>query len=410
MKIIIIAIILILAGCGGYADEFVGLAEEDFEISEILEVLETSGVFENEENEENEENAEPDEPPIPAGPEVPLGPAMIVVVMEVEEVLGNNPWFSLTDEQLADLTALPVFVNPLLDGAIRDGAADISTEQATAVVQNLADFFGHTIHEWYIDDGLNLFIWAELGNNGETGSITFTSNNISLGVWLNDFRIFEHENGETSPLYPNNLATTHDELAAAVQYMFDYLNLADFWGADGVRLSVTYSHMIIPPFDAMRNIHAFAAPSNSAVSAANAANAIEEILSYNFRRISIAQFGDTLSIWFDLPDLAMSQPFGYFPIITEEEARAALLAGLRFSSIPEDYWPGDEYATAAAVELVYLRGQFQEFFRPYYLFYIEMPPHITGWGEFDGQTAFGYWYVPAIRREVWEYETLIVFN
>ncbi|MCL1999665.1 MAG: hypothetical protein FWG65_12975 [Turicibacter sp.] len=391
MKKIIIAIILILVGCGGYADELAESAEEN---SEILEVLEISEISENLENSESDE---------PTGPERPLGPAMIEMAMEVEEILGNNPWFSLTDEQLAELTTLPVFVNPLLDWVIREGAADISTEQAIAVVQNLADFFGYSVTNWNIDDNpFNIHIMADLDNaeTDTTDRIIFWGNNLRVGIWLDNETPFRDEN------FPfENFGNSRAESEEIIIQIFDHLNLADFLGIEGVLPSVTYSHMIIPPYTARGEFTAFAAPSDSVV---------EEILSYNFRRMGFSHFekdeDGSFHIWFDLPDLAMSQPFGDFPIISADEARAALLAGVRASSIHEDYWPGDEYGAAAAVELVYLRGQYYEFFRPYYLFYVEMPPYVTGWGEMGGRTAFGYWFVPAIDRAAWDYELMIVFN
>lgn len=92
----------------------------------------------------------------------------------------------------------------------------------------------------------------------------------------------------------------------------------------------------------------------------------------------------------------LSERLGNYPILTEEEARAELLAGRYITSVPYDF-PGEKQI--GGVELMYRCGKSC---LPYYRYYVELPEA----GEYLRENTadrnikdYGAYYVPAIPRE-----------
>lgn len=118
----------------------------------------------------------------------------------------------------------------------------------------------------------------------------------------------------------------------------------------------------------------------------------EGILNYSFRQ---AQFfpddnGKLTDISFS-DGLACARELGDYPIITADEARTMLLNGNYITSVPYKL-SGGEYV--AGVELAYRNSRTDEYFLPYYRFYVELPPETRD----NGLKTYGVYYVPA----VWE--------
>lgn len=90
------------------------------------------------------------------------------------------------------------------------------------------------------------------------------------------------------------------------------------------------------------------------------------------------------------PDL--SHKAGDYPIISEEEATELLLKGNYITTVPCEM-PGQKYI--AKTELVYRSGKYEEYYMPYYRFYVELPE--MEWE--DGLKDYGAYYVPAVRQE-----------
>ena len=108
--------------------------------------------------------------------------------------------------------------------------------------------------------------------------------------------------------------------------------------------------------------------------------------------------GDLWIIRIFRSDLA-AEFVGNYPLITAEEAADMLKNGKYATSVPvsEDYKP-ESYDR---VELIYRTERTDEYFIPYYKFWIDVTEEIAkeGW-SFDGvQNTYGAFYVPAVQPE-----------
>ncbi|RKI43284.1 hypothetical protein D7V86_00645 [bacterium D16-51] len=118
-------------------------------------------------------------------------------------------------------------------------------------------------------------------------------------------------------------------------------------------------------------------------------NNIEGIVNYNFRK---AKFdcddnGELFQVRLCQTDL--SQKMGDYPVIKAEDAKKLLLEGHYITTVPYKI-PGEKFVARA--ELVYRTGAREEYFMPYYCFYVELPEE-----ERDGIKTYGAYYVPAVE-------------
>ena len=88
----------------------------------------------------------------------------------------------------------------------------------------------------------------------------------------------------------------------------------------------------------------------------------------------------------------LSDKVGDYPIISAEEATDLLLNGNYITTVPCSM-PGQEYI--AGVDLVYRSGKYEEYFMPYYRFYVELPEQ----EQEDGLKDYGAYYIPAVLAE-----------
>lgn len=98
--------------------------------------------------------------------------------------------------------------------------------------------------------------------------------------------------------------------------------------------------------------------------------------------------GELWLLWLDCYDL--SQKAGDYPVITAEEAEELLVQGHYATSVPCEL-PGREYI--AKVELMYRSSPMDQYFIPYYRFYVELPEMKTK----NGLNTYGAYYVPAVE-------------
>ena len=118
----------------------------------------------------------------------------------------------------------------------------------------------------------------------------------------------------------------------------------------------------------------------------------EAILNYSFRCAEFFSDDDgNLRMIRLRDDLACARELGYYPIITVDEARTLLLKGGYLTSVPYEL-PGEEYV--AGVELEYRNGEMDEYFLPYYRFFVELPEQARD----NGLKTYGVYYVPAVQE------------
>lgn len=117
----------------------------------------------------------------------------------------------------------------------------------------------------------------------------------------------------------------------------------------------------------------------------------EQIVNYAFRRAVFYIEKNGLSmIRLFRPNL--SEKIGNYPIITDTKAKELLLNGNYMTTAP-DRFPGEQYIVKT--ELVYRNLEMEEYYMPYYRFYVELP-EMERQGGFKN---FGIYYVPAIEGD-----------
>lgn len=118
-------------------------------------------------------------------------------------------------------------------------------------------------------------------------------------------------------------------------------------------------------------------------------NNIEGIINYNFRQAEFDCDDSGRLFQASIRQADLSQKMGDYPIIQTEEAKKLLLKGNYITTVPYKL-PGEEFL--AKTELVYRTGAREEYFMPYYCFYVELPEE-----ERDGMKTYGTYYVPAVE-------------
>lgn len=120
-------------------------------------------------------------------------------------------------------------------------------------------------------------------------------------------------------------------------------------------------------------------------------NDVDAIINYNFNQFAFDcdDNGKFYLASICQPDL--SKKMGDYPIINTKKAKELLLKGNYITTVPYKI-PGENFI--AKVELVYRTGAREEYFMPYYCFYVELPEE-----ERDGLKTYGAYYVPAVEKE-----------
>ncbi len=129
----------------------------------------------------------------------------------------------------------------------------------------------------------------------------------------------------------------------------------------------------------------------------------QDILSYNF---TTAQFccddsGKLMMIWLNNP-LAAAQNLGEYPIIDASEAERLLCSGSYLTSVPTEYLKNGEITAdaIAKTELIYRSGSRDEYYQPYYRFYVALSDEYYAEGSRpEGIKEYGAFYVPAVESE-----------
>ncbi len=123
-------------------------------------------------------------------------------------------------------------------------------------------------------------------------------------------------------------------------------------------------------------------------------NLTEDIVNYNFRgvRFSCNDEGNLYLLRIDEPDL--SYKVGDYPIISVEEATVMLREGQYITTVP---YTLEEEDAISRVELVYRNAPYDQYFMPYYRFYVELPDFQHA--EYPDLKNYGAYYVPAVEGQ-----------
>jgi len=170
---------------------------------------------------------------------------------------------------------------------------------------------------------------------------------------------------------------SYDDKAAAAEYL--KTKYADFIGIDDPQVNIYGGDYDIYN-QQMYSIEFFNANGDET----------EQIINYNFNRVTFScdDQGKLFIANIYQPDLSVK--VGDYPIISSEQAKELLLDGNYITTVPYEI-SGAEFIKK--VELIYRTGVHEEYFMPYYRFYVELPE-----GEREnGIKTYGAYYVPAVE-------------
>lgn len=123
-----------------------------------------------------------------------------------------------------------------------------------------------------------------------------------------------------------------------------------------------------------------------------AENITEQIINYNFNNwyTHFYDNGDLFIMRFYKADL--SDKMGDYPIITANEAKELLMEGRYITTVCEEII-SKKYVKK--VELVYRKTPHEQYYMPYYRFYVELP----SMEKDNGMKVYGAYYVPAVEEK-----------
>lgn len=117
---------------------------------------------------------------------------------------------------------------------------------------------------------------------------------------------------------------------------------------------------------------------------------VEQIINYNFNRVAFYcdDNGELFMARIYQPDL--SKKLGDYPIISSGQAKELLLNRNYITTVPYEI-AGAEFIKK--VELIYRTGEHEQYYMPYYRFYVELPEEELE----NGLKSYGAYYVPAVE-------------
>lgn len=304
---------------------------------------------------------------------------------DISELINANPW----DED-SEISTLPVYQNSLTydanfiaSGADFDkmqefildvaGRLELDTNSLTITdnaldeesKQEIIEKFektGDTVPEGYFDP-TELVIKAE-GIKIEVDQSMTATVSFDPAVSLPEEYNFTHY-------------ASYDDKAAVAEYL--KIKYRDFIGIDKPQANIYGGGYNINNHQ-MYSIEFFDAGGNE----------IEQLINYNFNRVTFGcdDEGKLFIARIYQPDLSVK--IGDYPIISSEQAKELLLNGNYITTVPYEI---SEEEFIKKVELIYRTGEHEEYFMPYYRFYVELPED----EQENGLKIYGAYYVPAVE-------------
>lgn len=300
---------------------------------------------------------------------------------DISELNNGNPW-----SEDMNITALPVYQN----GAYDPSGAGIPTGLSEEEMMERLTFTASAL-------GLELLsteVIADGQADKDTGmapdtdptAIHAETNGGTIDIQADGgILYFLPDEGLALPevYHFTHSSTTDDEAESVLSYLVDaYGELLGFehpkalsWGDYNIYGELNRSYQV---YDA-------------------SGDDLEDILNYNFRRVSF--YPDDNGNLYGIrknDGLLSAEKLGDYPVISVEEATERLIAGNYQTSVPAAF-SGEEYI--GKVELVYRTGRLEEVLLPYYRFYVLLPDTMISSASDHGLQIYGAYYVPAIAAE-----------
>ncbi len=305
---------------------------------------------------------------------------------KASELVNANPW-----SEASKLSALPVFHNLLtynknniasradfnkmqeflLEAANRFGldtnglvsSNDVPDEETKQKIIDKLQIGGGTISDGYFDP-TKLMVKAD-GLKIEVDQAMTAKISLDPAVSLPSEYNFTHY-------------AAYDEMVAVAEYL--KTKYKDIIGIDNPKVNI---------YGGDYNIYNQQRYSIEFFDAGGSIN--EQIINYNFNRVAFYCDDEGKLFLIRIYRPVLSDKVGDYPIITSKEASQLLSNGNYLTTVPYKM-PGLEYVKKA--ELVYRTGEQEEYYMPYYRFYVELPEEERD----NGLKTYGAYYVPAVDR------------
>lgn len=294
------------------------------------------------------------------------------MAFDISELVNANPW-----SEDMELAALPVYqnTNQLRGGAVFATSGGEYTDTMQEILLDIAtrlelDTSSLMITEKYDD-------YAVDGRPDPTALVAQTDG-VEIRVGLEQRASVSFDPPVALPdQYHYTFYCSYEDCAEAAEYLMQ--EYAKLLGMENPQINISGGDYNIES-DQSYQIYFYDASGDD----------IDRIINYNFYSTQFCSSHDgTLRlIWIDRPDL--SQKMGDYPIITADAARELLCSGSYITSVPYAM-PGADYIRK--VELIYRANPTEEYFMPYYRFYVELP---EAKAPSSALNTYGAYYVPAI--------------
>lgn len=307
-----------------------------------------------------------------------------LMAYDISELDTPNPW---TPD--AELTSMPVYRN-LAYNDMRI-AVYLSEEQMKEIAENTASLLKTKISDTkvtYVGDLVKVERYDDI-LDGVYSVEAECSNDSTITVYGDgEIRITFDKNHLPANLSFTYNETTPEQAKKTLKYLAKkYANLLGFDAPECFSYADrTYSG------DENRSYFVFN----------KSQDIVQSILNYNLSYAGFApdDNGDLMCIWLNNP-YCSSEYMGDYPIITETDAKNALLSGSYYSSVPTDYIRGGKISESdiAKTELVY-QNYNAEYYQPYYKFYVDLDTSAFNMAE--NLKNYGIFYVPAVAADYLE--------
>ena len=317
---------------------------------------------------------------------------------DISEIVNNNPW-----TETAKISMLPVYQNLLAyDENYQVLGADFDTMKE--LLLNVAGRLGMDVDNLEItnnapDEKTQAAITEKFEKTGESvpegyfapSAVILEDNGIKIEV---DQQMTAEITFDPTITLPDEYNFTHyatyEQVAAAAEYLKE--KYKDLIGMDNPQVNIHGGDYAIFSGEDIESYGAQQAQGYSIEFYDGSGDNTNQIINYNFFRVAFYCNDDGKLFLARVFQPNLSGKLGDYPIITADEAKELLENRNYITTVPEEL-PGLEYV--AKVELVYRTGGTEQYFMPYYRFYVELPDMERK----NGLKTYGAYYVPAVEGE-----------
>lgn len=306
---------------------------------------------------------------------------------DIENISDKNPW-----SEDAELTSLPVFKNKTEDtyAGYINPVRYYTEEQLTEFMEKTVRALGVTVNEsgfdylnWDTGELEELPVWLSAECSGEEYGL----DKIDITFYGNGHISINFDGSEQGFLeLPEEYAFT-DQYGEEAEKTLSYL-------ADRFKNLLQFENPVLNTYNSTASCESVTYRVYN-----GSEDITENIVNYNLANASLT-IGDGKLYRIELSNLlCMSEFIGDYPIISAEKAREWLLGGRYLKYFPDSFLKGGKIneEDVKEMELIYTNAGDDEYFKPYYHFYVELDPPFPE-SEEDEQW-YGDVYVPAVEAE-----------